>query len=144
LQWRQTHHTTATIQIIHDVVIIRTFLCALFLILFSVAIVVVICDIVVSHLELLLLHLQVLHLLLILLKLEVITVCVIASVRVPVIIHSHTAETYVRVIVAVHAPVVKIPALMAVPIPPSITVRVVIITILLHTAFWLPLLLLSS
>jgi hypothetical protein len=34
--------------------------------------------------------------------------------------------------------------LMAVPVPPSITVRVVIITILLHTAFWLPLLLLSS
>lgn len=80
-----------------------------------------------------------LHLLLILLKLEVIIVRVITVIRVPIIVHSHTAETYVRVVVTVYTAVVEIPALLVVPISVFI-----VVTVLLHPTFPFPLLLLLS
>mmetsp|Transcript_2763 Transcript_2763/g.9881 ORF Transcript_2763/g.9881 Transcript_2763/m.9881 type:complete len:219 (-) Transcript_2763:1815-2471(-) len=112
----------------------RIFLCAFLLALFPVAVVVV-RNVVVSHLKLLLLHLQVLHLLLILLKLEVITVCVCVVVfiifiiiRVPIIVHSHTSETYVRVVI--HTSFVEISTLLAGTVPTSVAVVIVVVIII--------------
>ena len=136
LQWRQIHHVATAVQIVHGI-IMRIFLCAFLLALFPVAVVVV-RNVVVSHLKLLLLHLQVLHLLLILLKLEVITVCVCVVVfiifiiiRVPIIVHSHTSETYVRVVI--HTSFVEISTLLAGTVPTSVAVVIVVVILsLIH------------